>query len=88
MVKRVLIIGGYGNFGSYIAKSLAHDDAIQLFIGGRSEAKASTFIAGLMTAHPAEPHAIDISGDVRAALARVSSSPMVATKRRASARSR
>ena len=71
MVKRVLIIGGYGNFGSYIAKSLAHDDAIQLFIGGRSEAKASTFIAGLMTAHPAEPHAIDISGDVRAALARI-----------------
>jgi len=71
MVKRVLIIGGYGNFGSYIAKSLADDDAIQLLVGGRSEAKGSTVIAGLNTAHPAESHAIDISGDVRAALVRI-----------------
>jgi saccharopine dehydrogenase-like NADP-dependent oxidoreductase len=36
MVMRVLIIGGYGNFGSYIAKSLAGDPTIQLLIGGRS----------------------------------------------------
>ena len=71
MVKRVLIIGGYGNFGSYIARSLADDDTIQLLIGGRSEAKASTFIAGLRSAHPAESHAIDISGDVRAAMDRI-----------------
>jgi len=71
MVKRVLIIGGYGNFGSYIARSLADDDAAQLLIGGRSISKAATFIAGLNTAHPAEPHTIDISGDVHAALARI-----------------
>jgi len=71
MVKRVLIIGGYGNFGSYIAKSLADENAIQLLIGGRSEAKASTFIGGLKTAHPAEPHTIDISGDLHAAMARI-----------------
>ena len=72
MVKRVLIIGGYGNFGSYIARSLADDDTIQLLIGGRSEAKGGTFIAGLNTAHPAESHAIDISGDVHAALYQLS----------------
>lgn len=68
---RVLIIGGYGNFGSYIAKSLADDSTIQLLIGGRSREKASQFIAGLATANPAEPHAIDIDSDVGAALTRI-----------------
>ncbi len=68
---RVLIIGGYGNFGSYIAKSLADDTTIQLLIGGRSREKASQFIAGLKTANSAEPHAIDIDGDLGAALARI-----------------
>ena len=71
MVMRVLIIGGYGNFGSYIAKSLADDPTIQLLIGGRSREKGARFIAGLSTANPAEPHAIDINGDIGAALARI-----------------
>ena len=47
MVKRVLIIGGYGNFGSYIASALADDANIQLLIGGRSAAKAQAFVAEL-----------------------------------------
>ena len=68
---RVLIIGGYGNFGSYIAKSLADDSTIQLLIGGRSREKASRFIAGLKTANSAEPHAIDIDGNLGAPLARI-----------------
>lgn len=71
MVMRVLIIGGYGNFGSYIAKSLADDPAIQLLIGGRSKEGASRFIAGLATANPAEPHTIDIDGDIGAAFRRI-----------------
>ena len=71
MVTRVLVIGGYGNFGSYIAKALADDTTIQLLIGGRSEAKARFFIAELATTHPAEAHAIDIDGDIPAALARI-----------------
>lgn len=71
MVKRVLIIGGYGNFGSYIAKSLADDPAIQLLIGGRSCAKAVRFISELKTANPAEAHTIDIDGDLASALARI-----------------
>ena len=68
---RVLIIGGYGNFGSYISKSLADDPDLRLLIGGRSYEKASRFIAGLVTANPAEPHMIDIDGDLPAALARI-----------------
>jgi hypothetical protein len=71
MVKRVLIIGGYGNFGSYIARSLAGDDAIQLLIGGRSEEKARTFASEIVTVHPAEAHAIDITDEVPAALSRI-----------------
>lgn len=68
MVTRVLIIGGYGNFGSYIAKSLADDPEITLLIGGRSRDKANAFIATLETANPAEAHSLDIFGDVDGAL--------------------
>jgi NAD(P)-dependent dehydrogenase (short-subunit alcohol dehydrogenase family) len=68
MMKRLLIIGGYGNFGSYIARSLASDPAIRLLIGGRSVEKAERFIASLETANPAEAHRIDIDADVGAAL--------------------
>ena len=71
MVARVLIIGGYGNFGSYIAKSLSLDPDIQLLFGGRSVEKAQHFLAELPTANPAEAHAIDIGGDVPSALARI-----------------
>ena len=70
MVARVLVIGGYGNFGSHIARALAPDPQIQLLIGGRTEAKAQGFAARLAGANPAEGHAIDIDGDLAAAFAR------------------
>ena len=68
MVARVLVIGGYGNFGSYIARSLAPDPKIRLLIGGRTEAKAQAFAARLGGANLVEGHAIDIDGDLAAAL--------------------
>lgn len=71
MVARVLVIGGYGNFGSYIARALAPDEPIQLLIGGRSEAKATRFANGLGAANPAEGHAIDIDADLVMALDRI-----------------
>ncbi|SKB33611.1 saccharopine dehydrogenase family protein [Sphingopyxis flava] len=71
MVARVLIIGGYGNFGSYIARSLANDGSIRLLIGGRSADKANAFSASLEVANAAEGHAIDIDGDLDAALDRI-----------------
>ena len=40
MIKRVLIIGGYGNFGSFITESLAKEANIQVIIAGRSLQKA------------------------------------------------
>lgn len=66
---RVLVIGGYGNFGSYIVRSLAPDPRIQLLIGGRSLAKATAFIDTLAPAQPAEACVVDIEGDVAGQLA-------------------
>lgn len=65
MVARILIIGGYGNFGSYIARSLVADDAIGLLIGGRSLGKAQVSAASLDAPHPATGHVIDIDARVR-----------------------
>jgi hypothetical protein len=66
---RVLIIGGYGNFGGYIARALSLDSNIVLLIGGRSAEKATAFAAGLAAANAAEGHALDIDGDLAAAFA-------------------
>ena len=70
-MKRVLVIGGYGNFGGYISRRLTADPAIQLVVGGRSIERASEFAAQLKSQNPVEPIAIDIFGDLRASLAAV-----------------
>jgi hypothetical protein len=67
VVKRVLIIGGYGNFGSYIARTLAAEPGIRLLIAGRSLDKARQFSSQLGAA--AESVALDIAGDLPATLA-------------------
>lgn len=79
MVKRVLIIGGYGNFGGYIADALAADENIHLLIGGRSETKAKAFASTLKSHHPAEPAAMDIFGDIASDLARIAPDIVVHT---------
>ena len=63
-MKRILILGGYGNFGSHIARSLAPETGIQLVIGGRSQARAEAMTKSLDAAHPAEGLAVDIHGDL------------------------
>ncbi len=68
MVARVLVIGGYGNFGGYIARSLEDEADLRLLIGGRSVEKARTFAAALNAFHLAEGHAVDINGDLATAL--------------------
>jgi hypothetical protein len=79
MVARVLIIGGYGNFGSHIAASLAPDPQILLLIGGRTKEKAQAFAARLGGANLAEGHAIDIDGDLAVAFDRISPDIVVHT---------
>ncbi len=67
----VLVIGGYGNFGSYIARSLATDSNILLLIGGRSQAKADAFAASLQALNPASGCTIDINDDIEQRLCEI-----------------
>lgn len=66
-MKRILILGGYGNFGSHIARSLAPNPAIQLVIAGRSLERAVDCAVSLNAANPAEGRAIDIGRDLEVA---------------------
>jgi len=68
MSKRILILGGYGNFGGYVARALKDDPAITLIIAGRDAGKARHFAAALGAANPAEGAALDIAGDLAAPL--------------------
>ena len=57
---RVAIIGGYGNFGGYVARSLAARADIQLIIAGRSIDKAHRFAAALNASNRAETAHFDL----------------------------
>lgn len=72
MPRRVLIIGGYGNFGSFIARRLACHDNIQLIIAGRSEEKAARFCQRLETRNPVHPVQLDIRQGLHEALDTIS----------------
>jgi saccharopine dehydrogenase-like NADP-dependent oxidoreductase len=67
MIKRVLIIGGYGNFGSFITRRLAQDDNLQVIIAGRSREKAEKLAREMNI----EAVALDINNGLAAALAAV-----------------
>ena len=71
MTTRVLIIGGYGNFGGYIARALAVDPNIVVLIGGRSAEKARAAANELAAINVAEGHALDIDGDLATAFAAI-----------------
>lgn len=43
----VLVLGGYGNFGTYICRALAQDENIRLLIAGRNLEKAQNFAVQL-----------------------------------------
>jgi hypothetical protein len=58
---RVAILGGYGNFGGYVARALAPDPNIELVICGRSLARAEAFAATLDASNPARGAALDIA---------------------------
>jgi saccharopine dehydrogenase-like NADP-dependent oxidoreductase len=67
MTKRVLIIGGYGNFGSFITKTLAQENNIQVIIAGRSLGKAQA-LAGEVDGEAVQ---LDISAGFPDALASI-----------------
>jgi len=64
MIWRVLIIGGYGNFGSFITKTLAKESNIQIIVAGRSAEKSQQFVSALDAVNAAESVVLDISEDI------------------------
>lgn len=64
MTARVLIIGGYGNFGSFIARRLSQEPDIKVIVAGRSEEKAKAFAKTLNT----EWAVLDIQKDIDSGL--------------------
>ena len=44
---KVMVLGGYGNFGARICRALAGDARIQLLVAGRDGLRAKAFAAGL-----------------------------------------
>lgn len=67
MSLKTLIIGGYGNFGSHIARALAANPDISVVIAGRSLEKARTLAEELHL----QAVALDIDGDIEAAISKV-----------------
>ena len=66
-MSRILVIGGYGGFGARLSRRLAAAGH-EVLVGGRSDAKATEFAAGLAGATPV---LIDRAGDVGSVLARL-----------------
>jgi saccharopine dehydrogenase-like NADP-dependent oxidoreductase len=67
-LSKVLIIGGYGNFGSLIAEQLAQDAHIEVLIAGRDFKKAEVYAKTLKSVQPVLPVMLDVSKDFAASL--------------------
>lgn len=67
MMTRVLILGGYGNFGSFIAKTLAKENGIQVIIAGRSQEKAEQYAGQI----GAQAIALDITKELVESLVQI-----------------
>jgi hypothetical protein len=67
--KLVLVIGGYGNFGSIISRELAKCHSISLIIAGRSLEKAQRFAGSMTSANPVLATQLDIHINLEAVLA-------------------
>ncbi len=75
MNRTILIIGGYGNFGSFIAKTLAREKDLDIVIAGRSAEKARAQAATI----GARSAVIDIDRDFEARLATIGPAVVIHT---------
>jgi len=71
MKKRVLIIGGYGNFGSFITRQLIEESNLQIIIAGRSIDKANALAGELAFSGVVETATLDINAGLTETLARI-----------------
>ncbi|WP_036300819.1 saccharopine dehydrogenase family protein [Methylotenera sp. L2L1] len=79
MIQRVLIIGGYGNFGSVISRTLAKESDIQIIVAGRSLQKAETFTQALDAKNIAEAIFIDINQNIATVLSNIKPNILIHT---------
>lgn len=68
MTKRVLVLGGYGNFGRFICQELAEDPNIQLLVAGRTMDKARAFVGTLPASGAPSPVQLDVGDGLAQAL--------------------
>lgn len=66
-MKRVLVIGGYGNFGCFITRRLAKVDNLHVIVAGRSLEKAQALAQEV----GGEAYLLDINSDLAEALAEI-----------------
>lgn len=59
-MRKILVIGGYGNFGFYISNTLAREPDIQVIIAGRNFEKAKHYCHQLDAVNPPIPLRLDI----------------------------
>lgn len=65
---KVLVLGGYGTFGSRVVRLLAEEPGVHLIVAGRSYGKARGFASSLGGAADRSAVAFDRDGDLGAAL--------------------
>ena len=78
-LKRILIIGGYGNFGRYIAQVLGQNTNIKLIIAGRRIHKAQELISSLELANSAEAIYCDIFKNIKQTIQDVNANIVIHT---------
>ena len=68
MIQKVLVIGGYGNFGRFISQQLARNADIQILVGGRDLQKARAIADTVSAPHSIIPVHLDIRQNLAAVL--------------------
>lgn len=71
ITRRILVIGGYGNFGRFISSKLAQEGNLQLTIAGRSLDKARQFVSELGNENEIEAIKLDIDKDFEQSLSSI-----------------
>ena len=71
MTKRILVIGGYGNFGRFISGQLVREDSLQLIVAGRSLEKAEQLVSELGSENEPGAARLDIDEDLEQSLSSI-----------------
>jgi saccharopine dehydrogenase-like NADP-dependent oxidoreductase len=76
---KVLLIGGYGNFGRHIAKQLSQEKNIELIIAGRNLSKAEEFAKSLNAINIAKAVKLDINNNILEPLSQINPNLVIHT---------